>query len=166
MKRSQAGFLCLALLCAPASAHADAGHKHGHDHGTRPGAYDGHAAALGEPGDPKAKARVVNVTMTDEMRFQPAQVTVARGETILFVVRNTGQLRHEMSLGTMDELLEHAKVMEKHPEMEHDDPNAVTVDPGKSKTIVWKFTKPGTFDFACLIPGHLAGGMKGRIVVR
>ena len=71
-----------------------------------------------------------------------------------------------MSLGTKEELTEHAKVMEQHPEMEHDDPNAVTVDPGQSRPILWKFTKAGTFDFACLIPGHMQAGMTGRIVVR
>lgn len=157
-------------LTAPAAALAgpghSAGHGHAHGHGGAAVPYEGHAAALGEPGDPKAKARTVSVTMTEEMRFQPALIHVTRGETIRFVVKNAGKAKHEMTLGTMEELLEHAAVMEKHPEMEHDDPNAVTVEPGKSKTILWKFTRSGSFDYGCLIPGHLGGGMKGRIVVR
>ncbi|MFN4277790.1 MAG: plastocyanin/azurin family copper-binding protein [Ferrovibrio sp.] len=148
-----AGLLAMPVLAAP-------GHSGSHGH------YDGHAAALGEPGDPKAKARTINVVMTDEMRFSPETVTVKRGETIRFVVKNAGELRHEMTLGTMEELVEHAAVMEKHPDMEHDDPNAVTVEPGQTKTILWKFTKAGSFDFGCLVPGHMPAGMKGRIVVR
>jgi len=104
--------------------------------------------------------------MSDEMRFSPETVTVKRGETIRFVVKNAGELRHEMTLGTMEELVEHAAVMEKYPDMEHDDPNAVTVEPGQTKTILWKFTKAGSFDFGCLVPGHMPAGMKGRIVVR
>lgn len=154
--------LALALLATPALAAPGhgGGHGGGHDH------YDGHAAALGEPGDPKAKARTINVVMSDEMRFNPETVTVKRGETIRFVVKNAGELRHEMTLGTMEELVEHAAVMEKHPDMEHDDPNAVTVEPGQTKTILWKFTKAGSFDFGCLVPGHMPAGMKGRIVVR
>lgn len=154
--------LALALLATPALAAPGhgGGHGGGHDH------YDGHAAALGEPGDPKAKARTINVVMSDEMRFSPETVTVKRGETIRFVVKNAGELRHEMTLGTMEELVEHAAVMEKHPDMEHDDPNAVTVEPGQTKTILWKFTKAGSFDFGCLVPGHMPAGMKGRIVVR
>lgn len=154
--------LALGLLAAPtlAAPGHSGGHGGGHDH------YDGHAAALGEPGDSKAKARTVNVVMTDEMRFTPETVTVKRGETIRFVVKNDGQLRHEMTLGTMDELVEHAKVMEQHPDMEHDDPNAVTVEPGQTKTILWKFTKAGSFDYGCLVPGHMPAGMKGRIIVR
>lgn len=147
------GLLAVPVLAAP-------GHSGGHAH------YDGHAAALGEPGDPKAKARTVSIVMTDEMRFTPETVTVKRGETIRFVVKNAGQLKHEMTLGTMDELVEHAKVMEKHPDMEHDDPNAMTVEPGQTKTILWKFTKAGSFDYGCLVPGHMPAGMKGRIIVR
>jgi uncharacterized cupredoxin-like copper-binding protein len=155
--------LTLGLLAAPALAAP--GHSGGHgSHGG--GHYDGHAAALGEPGDPKAKARTISIVMSDEMRFSPETVTVKRGETIRFVVKNHGQLRHEMTLGTMDELVEHAKVMEQHPDMEHDDPNAVTVEPGQSKTILWTFTKAGSFDYGCLVPGHMPAGMKGRIIVR
>lgn len=146
------------------SVSASPGHSGGH--GDKKGGYEGHAAALGEPGDPKANARVINVNMTDEMRFSPATVMISRGETVRFVVKNSGQLKHEMTLGTMEELTEHGAVMEKNPEMEHDDPNSVTVDPGKSKTIVWKFTKAGTFDYGCLVPGHMQGGMKGKIVVK
>lgn len=157
-------FAFCALLAVPVVALADAGHGP-HQHAPA-AAYSGHAATLGEPGDPKARARIVTVTMSDEMKFQPALVTVAKGETIQFVVKNAGKLRHEMTLGTMDELVEHAKVMQGQPGMTHDDPNAVTVDPGNTKSIFWKFTKEGTFDYGCLEPGHLEGGMKGRIVVR
>lgn len=147
------GLLAMPVLAAP-------GHSGGHGH------YDGHAAALGEPGDPKAKARIVNIVMSDEMRFSPETVMVKRGETIRFIVKNAGELKHEMTLGTMEELVDHAAVMEKHPDMEHDDPNAVTVEPGQTKTVLWKFTKAGSFDFGCLVPGHMPAGMKGRIVVR
>lgn len=171
MKTSINKFLIGAALVSafgfigPASAGpGGAGHSHGHD--DKKGAYSGHAAALGEPGDPKARARVININMTDEMRFQPATVTVSKGETIRFNIKNSGQLKHELTLGTMEELKEHAAVMQKHPEMEHDDPNAVTVEPGQTKTLTWKFTKGGTFDFACLIPGHMESGMKGKISVR
>ena len=54
----------------------------------------------------------------------------------------------------------------KFPNMEHADPNAVSVDPGKTGEFAWKFTRTGTFDFACLLPGHFESGMKGRISVK
>ncbi|OYZ86287.1 MAG: copper resistance protein, partial [Xanthobacter sp. 17-67-6] len=56
--------------------------------------------------------------------------------------------------------------MRKNPDMEHDDPNAKRLMPKKTGEIVWKFTKPGTFDFSCLIPGHREAGMFGTIVVK
>ena len=126
---------------------------------------DGHAATLGKPGDPNKVTRSIRVEMNDTMRFKPASIKVKRGETIRFVVRNTGKLTHEMVLGTVKELKGHAESMRKSPEMEHADPNQVTVDPGKTGELVWQFTKTGTFDFACLVPGHFEAGMVGKIIV-
>ena len=60
----------------------------------------------------------------------------------------------------------HAEVMKKFPDMEHDDPNAISVDPGKTAEILWRFTKAGTFEFACLIPGHREAGMRGSVIVK
>jgi len=50
--------------------------------------------------------------------------------------------------------------------MEHDDPNAKQVPPYFTDEIVWRFTKRGEFEFACLIPGHLEAGMAGRVAVK
>jgi len=126
----------------------------------------GHAGDLGEPGDPKARARIVSVVMNDEMRYQPRRITVRQGETIRFEVKNAGKLKHEMTLGTLEELAAHAMEMQKNPEMEHDDPNSVSVEPGKTGILLWKFTKKGEFEFGCLVPGHFEGGMKGKIAVQ
>ena len=125
----------------------------------------GHAAALGKPGDPVKVTRSVEVEMNDTMRFKPDSIRVKRGETIRFVVRNAGKVKHEMVLGTIKELKEHAELMRKFPEMEHADPNQVGVDPGMTGELVWQFTRDGTFDFACLVPGHFEAGMLGKILV-
>ena len=136
------------------------------DHGKKEERHaDGHAAALGRPGDPGKVTRSVEVEMSDAMRFKPASVRVKRGETIRFIVRNTGKLKHEMVLGTIKELKGHAELMRKFPEMEHADPNQVSVEPGKTGELLWQFTKAGTFDFACLVPGHFEAGMVGKIQV-
>jgi len=125
-----------------------------------------HGATLGKPGDPTKVSRTVEVDMTDAMRFTPARVNVKKGETVRFVVKNSGQLKHEMVLGTAKELREHAELMKKFPEMEHADPNQVSLDPGKTGELVWQFTRAGTFDFACLQPGHFDAGMRGKIAVQ
>lgn len=125
----------------------------------------GHAAALGKPADAKHATRTMEVVMGDNMRYEPKRIDIKQGETIRFVVRNDGKVKHEMVLGTMAELKKHAALMLKFPEMEHDDPNAVSVEPGKTGEFAWTFSKPGSFDFACLEPGHFEAGMKGRIRV-
>lgn len=126
---------------------------------------DAHAAALGRPGDPAKATRTIAVEMNDQMRFNPASIEVKRGETIRFVVKNVGKLKHEMVLGTQKELKEHAAMMRNMPGMEHADPNQVIVDPGKTGELVWQFTQAGGFDFACLEPGHFEAGMAGKIRV-
>jgi uncharacterized cupredoxin-like copper-binding protein len=49
--------------------------------------------------------------------------------------------------------------------MVHDDPNAAHVEPGKTASLIWKFTRVGEVPFACLIPGHMQGGMVGKVIV-
>ncbi|MEO8158431.1 MAG: cupredoxin family protein [Betaproteobacteria bacterium] len=128
--------------------------------------HDGHAATLGEPGNPDKVSRTIEVRMSDAMRFSPSSIKVKRGETIKFVLTNTGRVKHEMVLGSIEELREHAALMQKFPDMEHADPNMVTVEPGKTGELVWRFTRAGTFDFACLQPGHFEAGMVGKVSVK
>ena len=120
---------------------------------------------FGREGDPKKVSRTVRVDMSDTMRFTPAEITVKRGDTIRFVVKNSGKVMHEMVLGTLPELQEHAELMKKHPGMEHDEPYMAHVGPGQTAEIVWQFTKAGEFYFGCLIPGHFEAGMVGRVTV-
>ena len=123
------------------------------------------AAAIGAPGKKANVSRTVDVDMTDTMRFMPASVTARQGETIRFVVKNSGQLKHEFVLGTEKELKAHYEQMKKFPEMEHDDPNMVSLAAGKTGEVIWQFTKAGKIDFACLQPGHYEAGMKGLVNV-
>lgn len=146
---------CIALVAlsaaaAPARAHENHGHQ---------------SYSAGEPGDPTKPSRTVEVEMK-EMEFTPFRIEVKRGEQIRFVIRNVGTEDHEFLLATTAENLKHAEVMKKHPHMEHDDPNGVRLAPKKSAEIVWKFTKTGTFEYACLIPDHREYGMTGRIIVK
>ena len=141
-----------------AIAHGDDDHKAGAKH-------EDHASALGKPGDAKKVSRTIAITMSDSMRFSPASVSAKKGETIRFVLKNEGKLKHEMVLGTIEELKEHAALMVKFPQMEHADPNQASVEPGKTGELIWQFTKAGTFDFACLQAGHYEAGMKGQVVV-
>jgi uncharacterized cupredoxin-like copper-binding protein len=152
----------LTLGSAATFAHGDEAHA-------KPRVYDAkkvEATAFGQEGNPKKVSRTIKVDMADSMRFTPSDVTVKKGETVRFVVHNSGQVLHEMVLGTREALAEHAELMKKFPNMEHADANMAHVKPSKTGEIVWQFTKPGEFQFACLQPGHFEAGMVGKVVVR
>ncbi len=138
-------------------ASASGSHAGSHDHDE--------TAAIGKPGLAAKALRTVNIDMSDAMRFTPANIDVKQGETVRLVITNPGKLKHELMLGTEKELKEHYEVMKKNPEMDHDDPNQVSLAPGTQGEIVWQFTKAGRVDFACLQPGHYDAGMKGAVNV-
>ena len=151
--------LSITVLAGPVSAGAGAP---GHSHGSS-------GFAAGEPGNPKKPARTVVITMREgdgTMIFNHNHLEVRRGEQIRFVLKNMGELDHEFILATTKENDKHAEQMKKNPEMEHDDPNAKRVAPKKSDELIWRFTKAGEYEFACLIPGHREAGMHGKVVVK
>lgn len=150
--------LTVALMMLVTSLASLAAGNHGGGHGD--------ALAIGVAGQPSKVNRVIAVDMTDAMRFAPASISVKQGETIRFVVKNSGKVKHEMVLGSLKELQEHSELMKKNPEMEHADDNQITVLPGKNGEIIWQFTKAGKVNFACLQPGHYDAGMTGEVNVK
>lgn len=92
--------------------------------------------------------------MSDTMRFTPDQLKFESGDTVRFVIRNAGNIKHEMVIGSMAELQEHADMMRAMPGMQHIDPNMISLAPGQRGELVWQFDQPGSFEFACLVPGH------------
>lgn len=173
----------LGLSAATVWAHGDSGHG-------KPKAVDYSKAEetpFGRAGNPKNAARTVRIAMNDQMRFvaaphqngrktdvgpgsaphtMPGDIEVKKGETIRFAVRNDGKVMHEMVIGTMQELKEHAELMRKFPNMEHEEAYMSHVAPGKEGEVVWQFTRAGEFHYACLIPGHMEAGMIAKITVK
>ena len=159
--KTKAGLLAASLLLLSASTSlADPGH-HGHDNATQ--------TPFGRPGDPAQGGRVVQVARRETesgMAFLPGRIEVRQGEQVQFVLRNNGELDHELVIGTAEANRAHAEVMANHPDMAHDDANAKRLRPKSSGVLRWQFTQPGEFEYACLIPGHREAGMLGTIVVR
>ena len=120
----------------------------------------------GIAGDAKAVGRTITLRMSDDMRFTPAHIELQEGDTVRLRAENQGKVLHEIVLGTKAELDQHAQMMQKFPGMEHDAPYMAHVRAGQRGDIVWHFNRPGTFDFACLIPGHYEASMTGTITVR
>jgi uncharacterized cupredoxin-like copper-binding protein len=151
-----------ALLATNAQAHGD-DHKTGHKPPNT--AVVKEQKPWGIAGDATAAVRTIRVSMNDQMRFVPDRINIREGETVLLVVKNDGKLMHEFVIGTKKELDEHAALMKKFPNMEHDEPYMVHVAPGRTGEIVWTFNRAGDFDFGCLIAGHYEAGMVGKIQV-
>jgi uncharacterized cupredoxin-like copper-binding protein len=158
-----AAMASMALVSASVFAHGD---KHADQGKKEAKAISTEEKDFGREGDPKKATRAVRIDMSDKMRFSPASLTVKQGETVKFVVRNSGKTMHEMVIGTAKELKDHAEIMKKHPTMEHEEPYMAHVPPGKTETIVWHFTRAGEFKYGCLIPGHFEAGMVGKITVK
>jgi len=148
-----------AVLLGLFSTTAMASGSHDHSHG--PTKY-----GVGEPGKGEPD-RIVAVSMRDSMRFvfDPQLDKITNGETIEFRVTNDGQVQHEFSIGNAEEQIRHAQMMQKMPNMKHDDPNTVSLASGESASISWKFIGEDEVIFACNIPGHYAAGMNHRIVI-
>lgn len=165
----------LMLGVLPAMALASGDHAGGHDmERMEHGSHDMHGmsqhdheavADAGQPGNPANVSRTIKVSMNDTMRFDPAEMSFKPGETVRFVVRNDGKIRHEMVIGSVEELQEHAEMMRKMPGMQHAESNMISLAPGESGELIWQFDNAGVFDFACLVSGHLEAGMTGKIEV-
>lgn len=161
----------LLLFTGAGSVLAEGGHEGGHDE-----------MEVGQPAESKSgftrfvsrltgqdDIRTVQVKLMEteegEMVFEPRTLEFQAGETVRLAISNVGQVDHEFVMDTVAAVAEHKELMEKFPEMEHDDPNAVRLAPGEKDEILWTFTNAGDFQFACLIPGHYEAGMHGELNV-
>ena len=145
---------------------------------------DHHGSEAGTAGDPANVTREVVIEMGDNY-YDLEAIEVTAGETVRFVVKNTGAFVHEFNIGSAHQHAEHQKemlLMMEHgmiePDrinhdmmkmdmggdhtMSHDDPNSVLLEPGQSAEIVWQFPEKGQLEFACNLPGHYDSGMVGR----
>ena len=145
----------LLVLASSASAWADGTHAGGH-------------YSFGEPGKEVEVTRTIEVSAEDngKMAYKMDLASITQGETIKFVVTNRGAGHHEFSIGDTAAQRAHANLMKKNPHMKHEnDPTAVSLEPGETKTLIWKFNKPiqGQIVLACQMPGHYDAGMLQKV---
>lgn len=123
--------------------------------------------AFGEPADAASADRVIEVSATDDFRFDPASIEVSAGETVTFRVTNTGAIPHDFTLGDEATQQDHAEEMEEMAGMSMpDETNAMVLAPGETKELTWHFTQPGSLMIGCHQTGHYAAGMIGQITVQ
>jgi uncharacterized cupredoxin-like copper-binding protein len=110
-------------------------------------------------------ARTIKVTTNDQLRFQPASVSVMHGETVAFQVTNTGKVAHEFVIGDQAFQDEHEKEMADQTMPMADDAHGIGLPAGATKTLTYTFEQPGTLLYACHTAGHYQAGMKGMITI-
>lgn len=140
------GLIALFAFAAVAFAHGD----------------DDAAAATngGQPGNPAEVSRTIRIEARD-LAFNIKTIRVKPGETIRFVVTNNGAVPHEFMLANHKEHVEHRAMMAQMPDMVHHDPEVISLQPGETKELIWRFGDDPDFEFACDIPGHSEAGMWG-----
>lgn len=143
-------------------------------------------AAAGSTNDgTTAPADGVEVVLS-EFAFEPGSFEVAAGETVTFVVTNTGVVEHELRLSNttrIEEHLEGGHADDDHDEAageesdaDHDDEVGSDVeaedvflllDPGETGELT--FTAPDDrslyTEVVCLVPGHYEAGMKAPLTI-
>ena len=147
------------------------------------GATDSHDGAMGhdeestekptnghddEAGDATSGERLVHVVMT-EFAFDPETIEVASGETVRFVVANSGVIAHEFRLSNPHRIEEHIAAGHQHHDSgghhSEDGDVFVEVEAGEIGELVVTFPESTTVYtmIACLLPGHYEAGMLGQI---
>ena len=168
----------LALLAVMALVLGACGGSSGGDSNDASGGHDAHSGGATDSGsstegevpgslaDASEADTEILIKASDDLTFDPETINVKPGEVVTFVVRNEGNNVHEFVLGdpAYQEMHEQeAEEMEGHDMSAME--NAVTVEPGETKEITWKFTEATSLQFACHEPGHYEGGMLGTIDV-
>lgn len=113
--------------------------------------------------------RAVDLTMTDEMTFEPARIEVRRGETVVFRVRNVSSEGHEAYIGTDEEQRLHET---KHYALSASEQAKTThvgygihVAPFGTGELVSRFDEDTEYVIGCHYPGHYEAGMRAVIDV-
>jgi uncharacterized cupredoxin-like copper-binding protein len=124
--------------------------------------------AFGSPGRAAEVTRTIHVVADDTMRLHFDATDLREGDVVRFEVRNTGRLAHEFGIADAAGQREHAQMMRQMPDMAHDDPNVITLKPGQTRSLIWKFThmRQHRLVFACNVPGHYEAGMFLRLTVK
>src|SRR3546814_3286356 len=103
MKKARA-ILIVSTLPALAMASGSRGGGHKMEDGTMMPGHDmssmkASSSAMGQPGDAAKVTQTIEIVMDDSMRFTPGEINVKAGDTVRFLIKNSGKVPHEMEIG-------------------------------------------------------------------
>ena len=109
----------------------------------------------GSPVGTVASPRVIRVYAGPGYAFSPSSISVARGETVTFVVTTMGQTAHEFMVGPADAVASDTLGT----------PEVADIGMMQAKSLTYTFDGPGPYAFACHAAGHYEAGMRGTIAL-
>jgi uncharacterized cupredoxin-like copper-binding protein len=110
--------------------------------------------------------QLIEVTLTDALRIEPARMSVDANRPVTFEVTNLGALDHEFFVGDAAAQAAHEAEMRVTEQLAPDASNVVSLAPGETKSLTYVFTAPPAEWLAgCHVVGHYAGGMRAVITV-
>ncbi len=141
---------------------------------------------IGEKGNIKDVTKTITVRMFDNY-YEPNEIVMKKGETVKFIVKNMGELVHELNIATkemhikhqpeMTKMMEHGillsdridkikmkEMAKKDHSMAHRHANSVLLEPSNTGEIIWKFNTSAKLEIACNVPGHYEAGMVASII--
>ena len=142
---------------------------------------------IGKKGKVENVTKVIHVKMFDNY-YEPKEIRIKQGETVKFVVKNMGELVHELNIATKEMHIKHQPEMAKMMEheilladkidkdkmrvmakmdhaMAHKHANSVLLEPNESGEIIWDFSTSANLEIACNVPGHYETGMIAKIII-
>lgn len=139
----------------------------GMDMGEQPSASGPGEFSFGEPAALVDADRVIAVTTSDDLTFDPSEIKVTLGETIKFEVSNPGTVGHEFLIGDDAFQAAHADEMAgmEGDMLPSDEAYAISIAPGETRSIAWTFSTDGIVKYGCHVTGHYEAGMVGAITV-
>ena len=102
-----------------------------------------------------AAPRAIRVVAGPGDAFSPASISVARGETVTFVVTTAGPIVHEFMVGPADAVAAD----------QAGTPEVADVGMMQTKSVTVTFDEPGPYAYACHEAGHFEAGMRGTITI-
>jgi uncharacterized cupredoxin-like copper-binding protein len=109
--------------------------------------------------------RIIDIDLRDGAWSGPRPIRVKVGDILRFELHNVGSLAHEFRLGDPAYQREHALMLERMRGVRHADSNAITLAPGKTRSIVWQFGSEPVVQLACHEPGHYQSGEVLTVIV-
>lgn len=103
-------------------------------------------AVGGTPAQAVRGAQTIDVALHD-YRFEPASITVPAGTRVTLRIQNATGQEHELELDAFDV-------------------EAEGIKPGATATLTFVADRPGSYEYACHLPGHYEAGMKGTLIIQ